>query len=64
LLSFPENRVFAFWRQDRRRRISAILDFMGPIMGYLKSLWTLSRSRCRERRLNNVVIVIGLSLKY
>jgi len=37
LLSFPENRVFAFLRQDPRWRISVILDFMGPIMGSLKS---------------------------
>jgi len=39
LLSFPENRVFAFLRQDPRWRISVILDFMGPIMGSLKSPW-------------------------
>ena len=32
LLSFLENRVFAFWRQHPRWRISAILDFRGPII--------------------------------
>ena len=37
LLSFWENRVFAFWRQDPWWRISAILDFRGPVMGSLKS---------------------------
>ena len=42
LLSFPENRVFAFLRQDPRWRISVILDFMGPIMGSLKSPCTTS----------------------
>ena len=36
-LSFPENCVFAFWRQDPRWRIFAILAFRGPIMGSLKS---------------------------
>jgi len=94
LLSFWENRIFAFWRQDPRWLISAILDFRGSMMGSLKSPCTtsyrsplatialdclvfekiaffcilatdrqtnkqmdsieaLSRSRCRERRLNN-----------
>jgi len=51
LLSFPENCVFAFWRRDPRWRISAILDFMGPIMGswkspgttsYRASIWTIA----------------------
>jgi len=42
LLSFPENRVFAFCRQDPRWRISAILDFRGLIMGSLKSPCTTS----------------------
>ena len=28
---------FAFWRQDQRWQISAILDFRGPIIRYLKS---------------------------
>jgi len=37
LLSFPENRLFAFWREDPRWRISAILDSRGPVMGILKS---------------------------
>ena len=37
LLSFPENRIFAFWHQRPRWRISAILDFTGPITGSLKS---------------------------
>ena len=31
-----KNRVFAFRRQDSRWRISAILDFRGPIVGSLK----------------------------
>ena len=39
---FLENRVFAFWRQDPRWRISAILDFRGPIIGSLKSACTTS----------------------
>ena len=34
LLSFPENCIFAFWRQYPRWQISAILDFRGPIMGF------------------------------
>ena len=42
LLSFPQNRVFAFWRQDPRWRISVILDFRGPVMGSLKSPCTTS----------------------
>ena len=42
LLSFWENRVFAFRRQDPRWRRSAILDFRGPIMGSLKSPCTTS----------------------
>jgi len=37
LLNFWENCVFAFWRQDPRWRISATLDFRGPIMGSLKT---------------------------
>ena len=37
LLSFWENCVFAFWRQDPRWRISAILDFTGPVIGSLES---------------------------
>jgi len=36
-LFFEKIRVFAFWRQDPSWRISAILDFMGPIMGSLKT---------------------------
>jgi len=32
-----KSRFFAFWRQDPRWRISAILDFRRPIMGSLKS---------------------------
>ena len=42
LLSFWENSVFAFWRQDPRWRISAILDFRDPIIGSLKSPCTTS----------------------
>jgi len=42
LLSFWENRIFAFWRQDPRWRISAILDFRGAEMGSLKSPCTTS----------------------
>jgi len=42
LLSFWENRVFAFWRQDPRLRISAILDCRRPMMGSLKSPCTTS----------------------
>ena len=32
----------AFWRQDPRWRISAILDFRGAVMGSLKSPWATS----------------------
>jgi len=51
LLSFPEKCVFAFWRQDPKWRISAILDFRGQIMGSLKSAIALNclvlrKSRC------------------
>ena len=41
-LVFERNRVLAFWRQDPIWRISAILDFRGPITGYLKSRCTTS----------------------
>jgi len=41
LLSFPENRVFAFWRQTYRQTDEQ-----------MDSTEALSRSRCRERRLN------------
>jgi len=34
--------VFAFWRQDPRWWISAILDFRGPVMGSLKSPYATS----------------------
>jgi len=37
LLSFWEKPVSAFWRQDPRLRISAILDFRGPVMGLWKA---------------------------
>ena len=44
-----EKRVFAFWRQDPRWQISAILDFRGPIIGSLKSPCTTSyRSSSRD----------------
>ena len=42
MLSFWENRIFAFWRQDPRWRISADLGFRGPIIGFLKSPCTTS----------------------
>jgi len=32
-----ENRLFAFWRQDPRWRISSTFDFTGPIIGSFKS---------------------------
>ena len=41
-LVFWENRVFAFWRQDPMWRISTILDFSGPIIGFLASLCATS----------------------
>ena len=41
-LVFLENGVFAFWRQDPRLRISAILDFISPVLGSLKSPCTTS----------------------
>ena len=37
LLSFWEKPVSTFWRQDPRLRISAILDFRGPVMGLWKA---------------------------
>jgi len=56
LLSFRENRLFAFWRQDPRWRISAILDFRGPIIGSLKSPCTTSyRSSIETMSLNCLV---------
>jgi len=56
LLSFPKNRVFAFWRQHPTWRISAILDFRGPIMGSLKSAGTTSyRSLIDTVALNRLV---------
>ena len=36
LLSFEKIAFFAFWHQDWTWRISAILDFRGSIMGFLK----------------------------
>ena len=36
-LVFEKIAFFAFWRQDPRWRISAILDFRGPIIGSVKS---------------------------
>jgi len=38
LLSFRENGIFAFWRQDPIWRISAILDFRGPIIVFFEKL--------------------------
>jgi len=56
LLSFWENRVFAFRRQDPRWRRSAILDFRGPIMGSLKSPCRTSyRSSIETMALNFLV---------
>ena len=56
LVSFWENRVFAFWRQNPRWRISAILDFRDPIMGSLKSQCTTSyRSSINSIALNCLV---------
>jgi len=55
MFSFWENRVFAFWRQDPRWRIPAILDFRGPIkiVGSLKSFCTTSyRSPIEAMALN------------
>jgi len=45
LLVGPSLPRLACWRQDPRRRISAILDFRGPVMGSLKSPCTTS---CRS----------------
>jgi len=59
LLSFPENRVFTFWRQHPRWRISIILDFRGPVMGSLKSSCTTSyRSSIQTIALNILVFFI------
>ena len=56
LLSFWENRLFTCWRQNARWRISAILDFRGPIMGSLKSPCTTSyRSSIETIALNCLV---------
>jgi len=56
LVSFWENRVFAFWRQNPRWRISAILDFRDPIIGSLKSPCTTSyRSSINTIALNCLV---------
>ena len=53
LLSLPENRVFAFWRQHP---MSAILDSRGPVMGSLKSPCTTSyRSSIETIALNCLV---------
>ena len=41
-LEFSKFRVFAFWPQDPRWQISAMLDFTGPITGSLKSRCTTS----------------------
>ena len=56
LLSFWENRAFAFWRQDPRWRISTILDFRVPIMGSSKSRCPTSyRSSIETTALNCLV---------
>jgi len=56
LLSFWEKRVLAFLRQDPRWRISAILDFRGLIMAFLKSPCTTSyRSSMETIALNYLV---------
>jgi len=44
-----EKIVFALWRQDPRWRISAILDFRGPVMGCLKSPCTTSDRSSTEK---------------
>ena len=36
LVFFCKKRIFTFWDQDLRWRISAILDFKFPVMGSLK----------------------------
>jgi len=41
-LVFWENRIFIFWHHDPGWRISAILDFRGPVVGSLKSPCTTS----------------------
>jgi len=41
-LVFEKIAFFSFWHQDPRWRISAILDFRGPVMGSLKSPRTTS----------------------
>jgi len=49
--------VFAFWRQDPRWRISAILDFRGPITGSLKRPCTTSyRSSIESIALNCLLL--------
>ena len=57
-LVFLENRVYAFWSQDPRWRIFAILDFRRIIMGSLKSPCTTSyRSSIDTTALNCLVFL-------
>jgi len=59
LFSFQENSIFAFWRQDPRWQIPAILDFRGPIVGFLKSpRMTSYRLSIETMALNSLVIEI------
>jgi len=58
LLSFWKNRDFAFWRQDPKWRISAILDFRGPITGSLKSPGTTSYRSSTETIALNCLIFL------
>ena len=55
-VTFRENRVFALWRQDPRWQITAMFDFLGPIMGSLKSpCTTFYRSSIETIALNCLV---------
>ena len=56
-LSFPENCVFAFWRQDPRWRISAILDFMNPMASLINPRTTSYRSTVDTAALNFLVFL-------
>jgi len=48
LLTFPENRVFAFCCQHPRWRMSVLLDFTGPTTGSLKSPGTTCTTSYRK----------------
>jgi len=64
LLSIWENRLFAFWRQDLRWCISAILDFRGPIMGSLKRPCTTSYKSSKDTIALNCLVFEKIAFFY